>query len=283
MVQLDRSNVVAAMSSSDLEQVKIAKMELRTRSSSVNYSDESREESHFSIRSTSNWEDFEIKHFRIMVVDVQDMFPRLDLPSEAQSLVIPEWNDDSWLLKADIKSLPCDNKVKTIIVKLRRIYMVLLSRKNITEVTVDGFMDSLLHLLCFDDYPCSVYPQYQYAARIKNNNITAKPDFSVLSERNKILLVIEDKTAQGATVINNWMEPQVLGELFVAVHDVVMSLSRDIKFQVNIYAVRVVETRFTFYKTVATLEYIKETSKNGKAVNDSGKVPQSRKRSTYCV
>ena len=46
-----------------------------------------------------------------------------------------------------------------------------------------------------------------------------------------------------------------------------MSLSRDIKFQVNIYAVRVVETRFTFYKTVATLEYIKETSKNGKAVN----------------
>ena len=199
---------------------------------------------------------------------MQDMFPTyIDLPNEAQSLVVPEWKDGNWLFSVDVKLLPFDNKVKTMIVKLRKIHMALSSGINITEDHVDGFMDSLLHLLCFDDYPCSVYPQYKHVAHIKNKKITAKPDFSILSEENKILLVVEDKISS-ASAINNWMEPQVLGELFVAFHNAAVASNRNIKYPVVLYAVRVVNTIFTFYRASATLEYIKETANNGEAVNN---------------
>lgn len=134
----------------------------------------------------------DIDNFRIKVIDVQDMFPTyVELPNEAQSLVISEWKTGNWLFNVDVKLLPRDNKVKTIIVKLRKIHMALSSGINITEAHVDGFMDSLLHILCFDDYPCSVYPQYKHVAHIKNTRtqgvrvITAKPDFSIFQKKAK--------------------------------------------------------------------------------------------------
>ena len=247
-------------------------MELRARSGSVSYSDD-RSIGNFTDYSldskpASKWKEDDIDNFRIKVIDVQDMFSTyIDLPNEAQSLVIPEWKNSNWLFSVDVKLLPFDNKVKTMIVKLRKIHMALSSGMNITEDHVDGFMDSLLHLLCFDDYPCSVYPQYKHVAYIKKNKITAKPDFSVLSEENKILLVVEDKISS-ASAINNWMEPQVLGELFVAFHNAAVTSNRNIKYPVILYAVRVVNTIFTFYRTSATLEYIKETANKGKAVNN---------------
>lgn len=159
-------------------------MELRARSGSVSYSND---------RSIGNFTDYsldskpaskysdtmcpsedDIDNFMIKVIDVQDMFPTyIDLPNEAQSLVVPEWENGNWLFSVNVKSLPIGNKVKTLIVKLRKIHMALSSGINITEDHVDGFMDSLLHLLCFDDYPCSVYPQYKHVAHIKNNSGTA--------------------------------------------------------------------------------------------------------------
>jgi hypothetical protein len=264
-------------------------MELRARSGSVSYSDDrsvlgrGASECNFTDYSldskpASKWKEDDIDNFRIKVIDVQDMFPTyIDLPEEAKSLVVPEWENGNWLLSVDVKLLPNGNKVKTMIVKLRRIHMALSSGVNITEDHVDGFMDTLLHLLCFDDYPCSVYPQYKHVARIKNARtrgvrvVTAKPDFSVLSEENKILLVVEDKISS-ASAINNWMESQVLGELFVAFHNAAVMSNRIIKYPVILYAVRVVNTitlcPSTFYRTSATLEYIKETANEGKAVNN---------------
>lgn len=247
-------------------------MELRTRNDSVSYSDD-RSIDNFDAYSldskpASKWKDDEVDNFRIRVTDAHNMFPEnIDLPIEAQSLIISEWEDSSWLFGVNVMSLPYSNKVKTFIVKLRKIHMARSSGVSITEDHVDGFMDSLLHILCFDDYPCSVYPQYKHVAHIKNNKVTAKPDFSVLSEENKILLVVEDKISASASAANYWMEPQVLGELFVAVHNTVAS-HRNVKYPVVIYAVRVVDTVFTFYRTSATLEYIKETAKTGKAVTN---------------
>jgi hypothetical protein len=246
-------------------------MELRARSGSVSYSDD-RSIGNFTDYSldskpASKWKEDDIDNFRIKVIDVQDMFPTyIDLPNEAHSLVVPEWKNGNWLFSVDVKLLPFDNKVKTMIVKLRKIHMALSSGINITEDHVDGFMDSLLHLLCFDDYPCSVYPQYKHVAHIKNNKITARPDFSVFSEESKILLIVEDKISS-ASAINNWMEPQILGELFVAFHNTAAS-NRNVKYPVILYAVRVVNTIFTFYKVSATLEYIRETAINGEAVNN---------------
>jgi hypothetical protein len=240
---------------------------LRPRSG-IDYSSEGRDGSVFTVESASRWRAETSRYMGIRVNDVVDMFPRgLDLPDEAESLIMPEWTDGEWLRSIDIKTLHCGNKTKTLINKIRRGY--LLEDDSITEVIVDGFMNSLLHILCFDDYPCSLYPQYDYMAKIgpDSRSVKARPDFSVLSGSNKIMLVIEDKTVTSATYANNWKEDQVLGELFAAVHYVVAK-SRVTTYPVTVYAVRVIGTKFTFYKADATLEYIRESARLGLSIDN---------------
>ena len=102
-----------------------------------------------------------------------------------------------------------------------------------------------------------------------NRSVKAKPDFSVLSNENRIMLVIEDKTITSATYSNNWKEDQVMGELFTAVHHVVTKSNTKVTYPVNVYAVGVIGTKFTFYKSIATLEYIKESAKRGFSIKDN--------------
>jgi hypothetical protein len=236
--------------------------------SRINYNDEHYEESEEftvdNIGSTSNWDSYATDALRIDVIDVHELLEMFDvsqsLYSEAEQLVLSEWNDNSWLQNVELKSLNHNNRIKTLIGKIRNVYV---ASRNITEVYVDGFMDSLLHMLCFDEYPCFLYPQYEFSANIgsSNHTVTARSDFSVLSESSGILLVIEDKTVTNATYANNWKEHQVLGELFVAVHNVVAKSVDDLIYPLSIYAIRVIGTLFTFYKTIATLDYIKETAR----------------------
>lgn len=215
----------------------------------------------FDIKSTSNWTSEITRLLKIQTEDLVDLFKDAELPQS--ELVISEWIDGNWLENVNILSLnKYSNKVKTLIGKIRNVYKAM---RTITEVYVDGFMDSLLHIMNFDDYPCFVYPQYQYTTKILDHLITAKSDFSVLTESHRMLLVIEDKTVNNATYSNNWKEDQVLGELFVAVHNTVANHPKSegpMKYPVTIYAVRVVGTVFTFYKTDVTKEYIKESAKD---------------------
>lgn len=241
---------------------------LRPRSS-VDYGSEGKSDSIFAVESASRWKEDTTRYMRIRVVDVHEMFAPIDLPNEANLLVIPEWVSGKWLKNLDIKTLQYDNKVKTLIGKIRKVFLS--GEESITEVIVDGFMESLMHILYFDDYPCFLYPQYEYLAKIgpEGRSVKAKPDFSVLSEENKILLVIEDKIVTSALYSNNWKEDQVMGELFAAVHYIVVTKSRtSVTYPVIVYAVRVIGTKFTFYKAVATIEYIKESAKTGVSINN---------------
>lgn len=226
--------------------------------SSVDYSSEGTSTSAaLSVESASKWTIDTTQHLNIRVVDVDIALSHDNLPSEIECLVIPEWTDEEWLLNADI--MPYNNKVKALIYKIRTIFV---SRRRVTEVVIDGYMDSLLHIVGFDDYPCLMYPQYRYSASIgpKPNNIRATSDFGIITENNKILLVIEDKTTAGPTYANRWKEDQVLGELFVAVHYLAAESRGKPEYPIDAYAIRVINTKFTFYKATATLEYLKESA-----------------------
>ncbi len=239
-------------------------MELRRRSGSLNYSSESKSDIAFtvdSIESTSKWKDSTVQHLNVQVTNVSEMFSSCVLNDEATQLIMPEWTDGTWLVKEDIHMLPHAKKVKSLIAKIREVHI---ASTTISEMYVDGFMNTLLQILCFDDYPCLLYPQYSYSARIGpiNHTVNAKSDFSVIYNKHQILLVVEDKTTSNANRTNNWKEDQVLGELFVAVH-------KADNFPVSIYAIRVVGTLFTFYKAVATNGYILETATRGTAVQNA--------------
>lgn len=234
---------------------------MRHRSGSIDYSNDSRTDTVFtvdSIESASKWNDSTVKHLNVLVNDVSEMFSDCTLNDEAVQLAIPEWKNGNWLLAEEISSMKHANRVKSLIAKIREVYI---ASTTISEMYVDGFMSTLLQILCFDDYPCLLYPQYTYSTKIgpRNHTVNAKSDFSVLYNKHQILLVIEDKTISNANLANNWKEDQVLGELFVAAHKAEY-------FPANVYAVRVVGTLFTFYRAIATEEYILETAKQGIAV-----------------
>lgn len=241
-------------------------MALRKRKN-INYNDNSNTEKnvplHISeIRSTSHWNEIVIEYLKINVSDVSydEMFDcDKSLFEEAEYLIISDWLDSKWLANIDLNVLNINNKIKTVIGKIKSISI---AKNNITETVVDGFMDSLLHILRFDDYPCYLYPQYEYSAVVGyNHKIKAKSDFGIISQESKMLLVVEDKTITNASYTNNWKEPQILGELFVAIHNITSNNMSIKKYPIYIYAIRVVGTIFTFYRAIATLDYIKETSK----------------------
>lgn len=220
------------------------------------------EDESMNIQSTSRWKK-EMTHLLKIKVedqDIESMFWKgITLERQSRELYIPEWETGKWLLDIDIKTLDVSDKVKTLIGKIKYVY---LTQSRMKEMYVDGFMDSMLHLLCFDDYPCFMYPQYEYSTSIgeDNNQIIAISDFGIISEGHKMLIVVEDKTMKNASYANNWKEDQVMGELFVAVHNTVEN-NPSTTYPLHIYAIRVVGTLFTFYKAIASLDYIKESSR----------------------
>lgn len=216
------------------------------------------EEEFTDILSTSNWKKDMTKLLKINVEDCDFFQEDPILSKQAEKLLLPEWITGDWLLTVNLKTLAVSDKIKTLIGKIRYVY---LTQSRMKEMYVDGFMDSMLHILSFDDYPCFMYPQYEYSTTIgEDNRITAISDFGIVSESHKMLIVIEDKTMNNASYSNNWKEDQILGELFVAVHNTVESTS-GVQYPLYIHAIRVVGTLFTFYKAIGTLDYIKESSR----------------------
>jgi hypothetical protein len=148
--------------------------------SDIDYSSESRNESVFTIESASKWRKGTSQYMKIRVTDVHEIFPKegSDILDDAKPLVISEWINGEWLKNVNVRTSHYSNKIKTLIGKIRKVYLS--EEESITEVIVDGFMESLLHILCFDDYPCFLYPQYDYLAKIGPNSrsVKSKPDFS---------------------------------------------------------------------------------------------------------
>lgn len=240
-----------------IEKIYYIKMFLRKRAK-INY----QEEDTMDIRSTSYWKKETTLSLKINPEDcsMEKMFNNnISLKEETKKLLLSDWTNGDWLLNINLEEIKISNKIKTLIAKIKYIYI---AQSTMKEMYVDGFMDTFLHLLEFDDYPCLMYPQYEYFADIweDEQHIIAKSDFGILTEKHKMVIVIEDKTMENAKYSNNWKEDQILGELFVAVHDTVRNY-KDIVYPINIFAIRVVGTLFTFYKTIVDKEYVKETLK----------------------
>jgi len=230
--------------------------------SHVNYIDKSDDDNYVEIKcltdikETSSWSADIVRSLNILIENtksINELFGNnVSLDSYTESLVIPEWDTN-----IDICQLTNNNKIKTLFNKAKEVKLT----SNIEEMYIDGFINSLLSITGFDDYPCKLYPQYSYRAFFVNEHyIGSKADFAVLSNTNKILLVIEDKTTSNATYANDWKEPQVIGEIFVALHKIIASTDKEISLPIILYAIRVVGTRFTFYKCSANADYIKESA-----------------------
>lgn len=224
----------------------MAGRQFKKRRASVDY----KEEYFLDTPSTSKWTNKDLKDYNIKVINI-DNFPKSEII--CKELIIPEWKNEDWLYSCKIIDIKVsenkriNNKVKTLVDKIKEIQKY---KNIINEIYVDGFMNTMLSIFEFDDYPCQYFPQYPlqtiFGGEIEQT-ITSKVDFGVISKfNNSAMLVIEDKTMTNADFYNDWKEAQVVGEIFVALHD------KNIK---TVFGIRVVHTLFTFYKSTIDKDY----------------------------
>lgn len=219
--------------------------QFRKRKTNVNYE----EEVFLDTPSTSSWTSNDLRDYNIEVINI-NKFPKFNII--CKELIIQEWKDEDWLDKCIISNInvsenkKINNDIKTFIDKIKNIQKY---KYIINEVYVDGFMNTMLGILGFDSYPCEYFPQYILQAEFgeMNQKIISKSDFGIISKfNNSAMLVIEDKTMSNANFNNSWKEAQVVGEIFVALHN------KNFK---TVYGVRVVHTLFTFYKSTIDDNY----------------------------
>lgn len=194
-----------------------------------------------------------------------------ELNETYEKLKLPNWERNNFLLFQPEKH-DYDRHIMTIIQKISYVVAAELANTN-KETKIDSFMLSLLTYLQFDYYPLSINPQYKYKIDFgKNQHISSIVEYMITrshSNGTHIILFVEDKHMDNVSAIRNWEEPQIAGEIFgSAHHNGNLYQGKEIKYPFPIYAVRVVGTRFTFYKSVINREYLEECQLMGLPKNN---------------
>jgi hypothetical protein len=179
-----------------------------------------------------------------------------------KNLILPKWNKQKFLISdnEDYK----DIKIPKVITIIRKIKNVLINELSSTsrETKVDSFVMTLLDYLGFDEEPFLMHPQYDYSVKLDDNKhkISSKVEFMITKEDKYIVLIVEDKHPKNVSELSDWSEPQIAGEIFgAAYHNVSMNIKQNYPF--NIYAIRIIGTKFTFYKATIERNYLIEAQK----------------------
>ena len=115
------------------------------------------------------------------------------------------------------------------------------------ESRTDTMVDYILRGVGLGTYPFLLRIQPTYKFYVDSKSITSVYDFGVV-KKEKVIIVEEDKHIKNVSAANKWGEHQIAGELLAAAYT---------NFHTEcIYAIRVIGTRFTFYKTNVSLEYL---------------------------
>jgi hypothetical protein len=200
---------------------------------------------------TSDWTS-KITNTMHIRVQNHDIF-QLPMTYEPKNIHLDCITDDMWKGYIDIEKLPIDAKYKTLVDEIKTVYD---ENNSISEYYIDTYVLTLFMLMNLNDYPLSINPQHVLGVDISEmeEHIVSIPDFIIKSKKSKMVIVVEDKNMASAKFINQWKENQVMGEIFVAAHNMRISQSSEL------YAIRIIGTFFTFYKAFITPEYIKESA-----------------------
>jgi len=244
-------------------------------SDDVNIKSSESDDIHINIKSlydipsgTSSWEP---EHLLALNIEYNNVQVIKDVITTYKDNIIDKDNPillNGWA-KVDFLTMNCiasvvNKKVRTIIKKIRNI-LINESTRPARETKIDSFVQSLLSYLGFDDDPFELNPQYDYSIELNNNKrITSRVEFITIKNDMFIILIVEDKHPLGVSELKDWSEPQIAGELLGAgFHNMQLSAldQKQIQYPMYINAIRVVGTKFTFYKAIITREYLAELQK----------------------
>jgi len=118
------------------------------------------------IGETSSWDAYIVSSLNITVnnSNMITMFgPENSLDDYAKNLVLPQLCENMLNDISSIEYATTDKRIRTLLKKARNINIAT-SSVGIEEMYVDGFVNTLLSMMGFDDDPCGIYPQYMYSA-----------------------------------------------------------------------------------------------------------------------
>jgi hypothetical protein len=204
--------------------------------------------------STSDFRKKDIEYLKIKYEEVKD-------PNDIimqQDNIIPEFLFIKNYNRKDIQNIDdldnhneLNNDEKTLIDLLQRIIKNEDVRIGTRESFTDTFVDHLLRKLGFETYPLRLNVKPFYSMKIKNKEITSEYDFSI-EKRKSILMVEEDKHLKNTVKSQEYGEYQIAGEILAGGFTNYVDNPCD---QI-IYGMRVIGTKFTFYKSYICEEYL---------------------------
>lgn len=132
-----------------------------------------------------------------------------------------------------------------------------------SESHTDNFVDFILRKLKLDRYPLRLSLQPIYKFNIGNHWITSKPEFSITKD-DLVLFIDEDKHIKNINRSQAWGEYQIAGEMIAAAvtnyNKIDIEHKRKNKEMQIVYSMRVIGTRFTFYKAIISHSYLDSLS-----------------------
>ena len=129
---------------------------------------------------------------------------------------------------------------------------------NIRESFTNNFVNYLLNKLEFNRYPLILNAQPKYCFEVQAIKVTGRPEFSAeKNEELKVLFLDESRHLTNLKLATEFAECQIAGEILCAAYtNYAYPLSPTVLKDQVIYAVRIIGTRFTFYKANVSKTYL---------------------------
>lgn len=133
---------------------------------------------------------------------------------------------------------------------------------SIRESYTSNFLNYLLIKLGFAQYPLLMYTQPKYFFEFEGVKMTGKPEFSIENQSQvRCIFVDENRHLSNIKIATEFSECQIAAELVAAAYTSYANpVSPSMLKDQTLFAVRVIGTRFTFYKAIFIKNYLQSIS-----------------------
>lgn len=133
---------------------------------------------------------------------------------------------------------------------------------SIRESFTSNFLNYLLIKLGFAQYPLLMFVQPKYYFELEGVKMTGKPEFSIENQSQvRCIFVDENRHLSNIKIATEFSECQIAAELVAAAFTSYSNpISPSLLKNQTIFAVRVIGTKFTFYKAIFQKSYLESIS-----------------------
>lgn len=209
--------------------------------------------------STSDFKPIDVRSLNIYYVNAINADELFD--SYSYNLQIPNYlmirglgKNELLLLSPELlQSL--DDDERTTAKYLSKILRNELQTIETRESKTDTFVNFLLTDLRFNRDPFLLNLQPDYKFRVANKQITSKPEFTIEKD-DTVMCLDEDKHIHNTTKVSGYGQDQIAGELLACAYvNYNNADSISAGCDQTVFAIRVIGSKFTFYKAFITSSY----------------------------